>query len=194
MEQILNKRVDKRQAFVTMGCAMYPYERIKALVGDRDGLNFLDIIALELTAEDKMVTLQQLNFFGPVFDRLLALRYATLTFEIVSSELNAEERTLGSNALGALTAYYAGSGAATDVSEANIAIRIYLQTKLLPLGYEENKRRIGCLENLLSVSKTHAAQSLAESSSIQRSVLGVAFASRQLEELEQLARRFFQFS
>lgn len=188
---VLEKRVSHREVFVTMGCAMYPYARIKEMLKDHEnGVNVLDVIRrLQLADDDKMVLLQRMLFFNDQDARRLSLRFAQLTYENCADELTDTECVLAITVLNLLKQHVNENLQTENVERASEAIISYIDTELRHADFLTVKKRLGCLENILSVTKWNAQESLTESSSIQRDVLGISFAQQQLQEVEALVLR-----
>lgn len=190
---ILEKNVSKRQLFVTMGCAKFPYERIKELAKDREKLTYKDIMNLAIQDDEKVVTIQELDYFGEPMMRLLAYRYAEQTVNGLRHLLDAEGLKLVEESIGFLNLFIWGEATHSDIREKQTQLRNYIQTVLHPLGTEtgEQKARFACVEVILSVMKNKAYHAMKESSSILRDLLGAEMAVWQLRIIAQMAENLY---
>jgi hypothetical protein len=186
------KVVDKRTFFVTMGCKLFPYERIKELLGEKGSVNFDELLRLPLLSDEKIVALEELGFFPPPMMRMLALSYARSTFRSLCYLLHEEHRETGEKALQETGDFLlAGiSREALEVTKANVQSIV---TRLIASGVEEHRHAIGCLEIILSVTKWSAQRSMREASSIQRDLLGDAAAKEQLNVMRGMAESLYDY-
>jgi len=188
----LEHTIDKRRLFVTMGCAQWPYQKIKdELFAGRDKLDIHQVLALPLPADDKVVILQELSFFEPVTQRLLALRFAANCYRQALGSLTAADIELASSALDFLQAVMLGDQDKHDYPALHTRLLTYLVQELRPLDYTPNRLRIGVFDAILCVLRPSAYQALREASSVQRYLFGVEKADEQLRDMARLIANYF---
>lgn len=189
----LERTIDKRTLFVTMGCAKWPYQKIKdELFGANDKLDIHQVVALPLLAEEKVVVLQELHFFDPGLQRLLALHFATGCYQDALGSLTQADIKLASQALEFLRAVLLGEQDKQAYPALRATLLNYLVQELRPLAYEPSKLRIGVFESILCVLKPDPYRALRETSSIQRYLFGLEKAGEQLRDMVRFANNYFQ--
>lgn len=183
------KTFGKREMFLAIGCARYPYSKIKELFGDSDALDLQGLSELPISDDEKVQAIQETGFFSDPLQRVLALRFASTTFKTLREELSEKERELCGNALDTLTSILLGAEEMNAFEQHREAIQQHINSTLKS-DIPGNFKRIATLENVLAVGKSTAIQSLRESSSIQRDVLGEEVGKHQLHDMMLISRNY----
>ncbi len=177
------KTVDKRHLFVSIGCAKYPYQRIKELFGENDQLNIRQMMELPILPDEKVVAIQEMEFFPPTIQLLLALHYCKSTYEEAAPYLLEQELDLARSSIDLIERILLGEQPKETYEPVRAHILKYLEEEIYPLDYEQNKMRTGVFEIILSVLKSEPYQALREASSIQRDLFGEQKADTQLNDM-----------
>lgn len=184
---ILEKTITKRQLFVTVGCQKYPYQKIKELTEQYDNLNYRDIAKLEIEDFAKVVVIQELDILNPSIKRLLAFKFAEKTFCELKHLLSPDRLLIGEEALEMLRKFIMGESTMQELKKINKGL-IKCRDEIVQEGnVNSNKKAIGCLEILLSVSKNSTYSAMREASSIQRDIMGDDWGTWQIATIMVLA-------
>ncbi|GEM_PF-6191450 len=192
MEAAMNtdeKLFGKREVFLSIGCAKYPYNRVKELFGENESLDLKSLAQLQIGDDEKVQVIQETGFFSDALSRILALRFATETYRQLSIELSELEQEMAVDGLKVLTEIILGETARNAFESHRLIIQAHIN-QVLKTDVNKHFRRIATLENILSVVKSTATQSLVESSSIQRDVLGESIGTWQLETMLLLSQNY----
>jgi hypothetical protein len=187
----LAKKIDKRNLFVTIGCAKYPYAKIKEMYGDKDALNLEQFMEMEIPPDERVNVIQELHLFPIGMQRLLAFHFAKETYKEALPDLTKEDVKLGEQALHLFRGILLGETDKLGYGPMRKSIIKHLTTNLRHLDYSKNKNRIGTFEILLTVFKDDPYQALRESTSIQRDLFGEQKAVQQMKDMLRFAQNYF---
>lgn len=171
-EASIKKTVTKREVFVSLGCARYPYAKIKELFGKEEKLDLKGLSNFAIADDEKVQLIQQMDLLEPGLLRIIAFKFTVDALEVLSKELHAEEKNRIEEFFAFLKDAFSGGHDYELVEQRKREIHEYIDHSLRPLGVSSCFRRIATFELLLALSNRSPKRALIEVSSIQRDVLG----------------------
>ncbi|HZV69030.1 MAG TPA: hypothetical protein VFG10_05775 [Saprospiraceae bacterium] len=177
--------------FLAIGCARYPYVKVKELFGDKQVLNMEELSKLPIPDDEKVQAIQEGDFFSPPLAHLLALRFAGSTFTALKEHLSSAEIEMCEEALAAFQSLLIGAQSWQNFYTITDKIKNYLYQTYYDIPVGENFKRIAALEIMLCLSRDSAKSILVETSSVQRDVLGEETGTQQLNDMLAISRNHF---
>ena len=187
----LDQTIDKRHLFLAIGCARYPYAKVKELFGDNQVLNMEELAKLPVPDDEKVQAIQEGNFFSSPLAHLLAFRFAGSTYADLKETLNEVEIHLCEEALAEFQAVLIGAQSWQSFYVTTDKIKNYLYKTYYDQPVAENFKRMAALEIMICLRRDSAKTALVETSSIQRDVFGDERGTQQLNEMLTISRNHY---